>query len=214
MLQSSITELDNRAIQVTEQRPDQNLYEFDLTLWSLLSTLTKAAPEKVQHQFNLTTEAVRALSCAKEHDLKQLASGVLISFRLQTSEVEITEHLGKEYDQTIQLQRSVGSEFDSAYWLLLKRMAQRDHLVASTAFGVSPRLAVAVSEATDNQLRHLATSIVTAFTLRFESQLLPLLIENRETPMRARLFFRKYQQSMSARQRSITRGLTMRGVER
>lgn len=197
MPRNSITDLDAHAIQITEQRPDQNVYEFDLTLWSLLSALAQKAPEKAQVQFSLPENGIEALSQAKEKRLARLASGVLVSFQLQTREDEVFAHLEQEYVPVITLSDTLGSEFDSAYWLLLKRIANRDHRVASAGFGVSPELAVAVREATDNQLRHLVTTTVTGFTLRFDPRLLAPLLMTDEGPVNARFFFRKYQQSMS-----------------
>ena len=34
----SMSDLDNQAAQITEQRPDKNVFELDLTLWILLAT--------------------------------------------------------------------------------------------------------------------------------------------------------------------------------
>lgn len=197
MPRNSITDLDMKALQVTEQRPDQNIYEFDLTLWTLLSALAKNAPEKALLQFSLPASGIDALTTADEHLLARLASGVLIGFRLQTDEATILRKLEEEYVPVITLSDTNGSEFDSAYWLLLKRIAQKDHFVAAAAFGLSPALALAVSNATDNQLRHLVTTTITAFTLRFDPKLLPLLLTTDKGPVNAQFFFRKYQQSMS-----------------
>lgn len=197
MPRNSITDLDMHALQVTEQRPDQNIYEFDLTLWTLLSALAKHAPEKAQVQFSLPVNSIEPLSKASGDRLARLASGVLIGFKLQTDEGAVLTQLKEAYVPVITLSDTKGSEFDTAYWLLLKRVAQTDHLVAAAAFGLSPALTLAVSEATDNQLRHLVTNTVTAFTLRFDPRLLLPLLMTEQGPVNAQFFFRKYQQSMS-----------------
>jgi hypothetical protein len=197
MPRTSITDLDMHAIQVTEQRPDPNIYEFDLTLWSLLSDLAKAAPAQVKDQFGLSNSAIDAIIAAPERKLARLASGVLISFRLRTPESNVFDLLEREYTPIIRLSESSGAEFDSAYWLLLKRIAQRDHLVASTAFGVSREFAKAIGDATDNQLRHIATTTLTVFTLRFDPAIISPLLTLGDGTVGARYFFRKYQQSMS-----------------
>lgn len=197
MPRNSITDLDMHALQVTEQRPDQNVFEFDLTLWSLLAALARKAPDKAQLQFTLPEIGIQALSQSTDKKLARLASGVLISFKLQTKEEEVLAYLKDEYVPIITLSETQGSEFDSAYWLLLKRIAHRDHLVAAAGFGVSPQLALAVCQATDNQLRHLVTNTVTSFTLRFDPTLLAPLLMTEHGPRNAHFFFRKYQQSMS-----------------
>lgn len=197
MPRNSITDLDMQALQVTEQRPDQNIYEFDLTLWTLLAALAKHAPEKAQVQFSLPMNGIESLAQADESQLARLASGVLISFKLQTDEEAVLKQLQEEYIPVITLSDTRGSEFDTAYWLLLKRVAHKDHLVAAAAFGLSPALTLAVSEATDNQLRHLVTTTITAFTLRFDPRLLSPLLMTEKGPVNAQFFFRKYQQSMS-----------------
>lgn len=197
MPRNSITELDLHALQVTEQRPDQNIYEFDLTLWTLLSALAKHAPNKVQAQFSLPLNSIEALAKACDNRLARLASGVLIGFKLQTDENAVLAQLQEAYIPVITLSDTKGAEFDTAYWLLLKRVAQKDHLVAAAAFGLSAALSLAVSEATDNQLRHLVTTTVTAFTLRFDPRLLPPLLMTEKGSVKAQFFFRKYQQSMS-----------------
>lgn len=197
MPRNSLTDLDMYAIQVTEQRPDQNIYEFDLTLWTLLSTLAKNAPYKAQVQFSLTDGGIEALVKASENRIARLASGVLIGFRLQTDEEDVLAKLKEAYVPVITLSDTKGAEFDTAYWLLLKRVAQKDHLVAAAAFGLSTTLTLAVSEATDNQLRHLVTNTVTAFTLRFDPQLLRPLLKTEQGSVNANFFLRKYQQSMS-----------------
>lgn len=197
MPRNSITDLDMHALQVTEQRPDQNIYEFDLTLWTLLSALAKRAPEKAQVQFSLPVNGIEALAKVSEDRLARLASGVLIGFKLQTDEETVLTQLKEAYVPVITLSDTKGAEFDTAYWLLLKHVAQKDHFVAAAAFGLSPALTLAVSEATDNQLRHLVTNTVTAFTLRFDPRLLPPLLITEQGPVNAQFFFRKYQQSMS-----------------
>jgi len=199
MPRMSLTDLDHHALTVTDERPDRNLYEFDLTLWGLLGGLVVNSPEQAKRQFDLTDEQIEAIAGAKQSQLQHLASGVVISFRLQTSEATILDILERDYSSVLSLAMRPDNEFDSAYWLLMKSLANNhDHVIAAAAFGVSKKLALRVSAATDNQLRNLANSTVTAFTLRFAPSLIPDLISAKLCPERTRSFFQKYQQSLSA----------------
>lgn len=197
MPQITITDLDMRALQISEQRPDKNIYEFDLTLWALMASLAKSHPEKVKTQFSLPESAINALTTATESNLFRLASGVLISFQLKTNKQVILDKLQEEYSPVITLSQVQGIEFDTAYWLLLKQIAQKDHHIAATAFGLCPDLALAISKATDNQLRHLVTITSTVFTLRFSPKILAPLLSTEQGPNNARYFYTKYQQSIS-----------------
>ena len=63
-----------------KKKPDRNVYEFDLTLWNLLSTLAKERRDDAASQFSLGMDTVQKLSLATPSQLEALASGVLISF--------------------------------------------------------------------------------------------------------------------------------------
>ncbi len=197
MPQITITDLDMRALQISEQRPDQNIYEFDLTLWALMASLARSFPEKVRAQFSLPEAAINALSTATEANLSRLASGVLISFQLKTNSQIILDKLQEKYVPIISLSQVQGAEFDTAYWLLLKQIAQRDHYIAAAAFGLCSGLTHAISKATDNQLRHLASITSTVFTLRFSPKILAPLLTTEQGPVKARYFYTKYQQSIT-----------------
>ncbi|EFE7782353.1 transcriptional regulator, partial [Escherichia coli] len=44
---------DARAVNLDQEEADRNVYEFDLTLWNLLSTLAKERPDDAASQFSL-----------------------------------------------------------------------------------------------------------------------------------------------------------------
>lgn len=195
----TLSDIDAHAIQLTQPETDSDIFEFDLTLWNIISSLAKKNGETVKRQFGFCEESLLAVASASDSALARLASGVLIGFRLETSEVVIMELLKQKYAKVIQLNRDSGGEFDSAYWLLLKACAiRRGSQHAAAVFGVSPLLAEAVEAATDNQLRYLASNTVTAFTLRFSPRLLKYLIGAQEKAQLAHLFFVKFQQSMTS----------------
>ncbi len=42
-----IGSFDRFAVQLSEEKPDQDIYEFDLTLWTLLKLLSANAPSQL-----------------------------------------------------------------------------------------------------------------------------------------------------------------------
>ena len=197
----SMSDLDNQAAQITEQRPDKNVFELDLTLWNLLATLCRHAPSVAREQFSLPQSTVVALAVTPSHELSKLASGVVLSFQLHTPEPDVCDFLYREYEHAIPPgfagMEGVEREFDVTYWLTLRNLARRDAPMAATAFGVSQSLAKAVAEATDNQIRQLVTEICTACTLRFSSEIVEGLLPSADLRKRRQAFFMKYQQCLS-----------------
>lgn len=192
-----LTEWDQESIAASNQRPNPNVYEFDLTLWFVLSELCKHSPEDAANFFALPTATVLALANASKEQLRILASGVFIGFRLETPEEAVLNFLTSDYAPVMRLSDTQGTEFDTAYWLLLKSVAvEYTPEVAATMFDISTELARVVMSATDNQLRHIAEMTVTAFSLRFDTELVPILMGVKDhMPSR---FLQKHQQSISA----------------
>ncbi len=197
----SMSDLDNQASQINEQRPDQNMYELDLTLWNLLATLCRHAPSVAREQFSLPQSTVMALAVTSSHELSKLSSGVVLSFQLHTPELDVCDFLSAEYERAIPPgfagMEGVEREFDVTYWLTLRNLARRDAPMAAAAFGVSQSLAKAVAEATDNQIRQLVTEICTACTLRFGPEIVEGLLRSADLRKHRQAFFMKYQQCLS-----------------
>ncbi len=168
---------DIRAVNLDQEEADRNVYEFDLTLWSLLRTLAKERPQDAATQFSLGTSTIHNLSLATSSQLKALASGVLISFKLKTSEQNIITRLTGDYDPIVFINHSI-DEFDAAYWLLFNRVASKDSEMAKEVFGVSQELAELVSKATDSQLRHMSGTTVTHFSLRFAPSIIEEILDD------------------------------------
>lgn len=194
-----IGSMDVRAVNLDQEEADRNVYEFDLTLWSLLSSIAKERPEYAAAQFSLRERTIEKLSTATRYQLAALASGVLISFKLETPEQTIISRLNDDYDPVIFVNHTV-DEFDSAYWLLFNRVASRDLEMAKEVFGVSGELSTIVAKATDSQLRHMSGATVTHFTLRFAPSIIEeILDDNREEMTHPVL--KKLQQSLQSRGR-------------
>lgn len=195
-----LTRWDREAIAISERRPDQDLREFDLTLWSVLSALCNNNPDYASRTFGLTAEALSTLANATTQQLSRLSSGVVLSFMLATPEDRILKLLAAEYEPIISSAENSENfgQFDIAYWLLMKSAANRhSKSVISASFGVSRVLVSAVAEATDNQLRHVAQSTCTVLGLRFSSVLIPSLIRPAQGARGLGKVLKKHQQALS-----------------
>lgn len=161
-----IGSFDKFAVQLSEEKPDQDICEFDLTLWTLLKLLSANAPSQVSNHFSLPEDLVNKLALAPESYLSQLASGVLLSFKLETDQMEVIDTLADSYDSVICL-KNVVDDFDAAYWLLLNKLASRNLDMAMQIFGISSDLASSVAASSNSQLRSLSHRVVIKFSLRF-----------------------------------------------
>ena len=183
---------------LSESQADRNVYEFDLSLWTLLKRLAQIHPREVSEQFSLPMETVEALADATKHQLKNLSSGVILSFKISTPEKTYISHLDQldqSFDQ-ICLTPFSDSGFGAAYWLLMGKVSQKDINIAAQTFGVSVNLAKIVSQASDNQLRNLACSQDMSFSIRFSPDLVREIIDSDEQ-MVTHLILKKNQQSIT-----------------
>ncbi len=171
-----VGELDFQAIHLDQEEADQNIYEFDLSMWLSLKQLAQVNPREAEHRFGLSTKAIAYINQAEEETLKLFASGVVTSFKLKADEGEILQWLAQSADQIFDLNQE-GCYFNITYWSLLQRATHRELAVASSTFGVSQQLALAVARATDNQLRHLAHQEI-RFSPRFHESVIQELIED------------------------------------
>lgn len=190
---------DVRAANLDQEEADKNVYEFDLTLWSLLCTLAQERPQYAASQFSIGMNTVDKLALATFTQLKALASGVLISFKLETAEQNIIARLKEEYDPVVFINHNV-DEFDAAYWLLFNRVASRDPEMAKEIFGVSIDLAEQVAKATDSQLRHMSGTTVTHFSLRFAPSIIEEILDDSRVEV-THPVLKKLQQSLQGRGR-------------
>ncbi|MEK9497166.1 transcriptional regulator [Photorhabdus sp. P32] len=200
MLELDIIEAwDIKAANLDQEEADKNVYEFDLTLWNLLGALAKERAEDTSSQFSLNAEIVNRLASATALQFEALASGVLISFKLETPEQTIISHLSGEYDPIVFIHKTI-DEFDAAYWLLLNRVAVKDVDMAKEVFGVSRELATLVAHSTDSQLRHMSATTVTYFTLRFAPSIVEEILDDSWNEL-THPVLKKLQQSLQGRGR-------------
>ncbi|MGL4515136.1 MAG: hypothetical protein ACRCUH_00360 [Shewanella sp.] len=163
---------------IIDCQPYRNIFEYDYTLWQLLSCLAKSAPDVAKQEYSLEIRTINKLANATPEQLLRISSGVALSFRLLTSEEVVIETLRQEYDPAIMFRQQT-NELESAYWLNLNRLALQDTDIALIVYGVSPRLAHVVAEASDSQLRQLASKTQTKIGLRFTCSVIDDLLDDR-----------------------------------
>ncbi|MGR5249379.1 hypothetical protein ACPV4Z_12870 [Vibrio aestuarianus] len=176
-------------------RFNENVFEFDLCLWTLLKSLSSLYPEEVSEQFSLPLGTVTALASASESQLKLLSSGAIISFKLSGCEKDYIEYLEGHYDH-VSLINNQDTGLSSAYWLLMGRIAHDNTDIAAQIFDVTTSLTKSVAEATDNQLRSLACDKDMPFAIRFSPKLVKEILESDECHV-THLILKKHQQSLS-----------------
>ncbi len=198
MFESNIIKiLDCYAAGLDKKEGDRNIFELDLTLWNLLRTLAKESPDEVTNRFSLSQNVADRLAMALPTQLLRLASGVLLSFKLEADEKLILSGLIESYDP-LELVNHKINDFAAAYWLLLKRDAAEDLEIAKERFGVSRALAEHVAKATDNQLRYLTTVVPMRFSLRCKSSIIGEILNANFDEVTSPLV-KKLQQSLQCR---------------
>ncbi len=198
MFESNIIKiLDCYAAGLDKKEGDRNIFELDLTLWNLLRTLAKESPDEVTNRFSLSQNVADRLAMALPTQLLRLASGVLLSFKLEADEKLILSELVESYDPLEVINHKI-NDFAAAYWLLLKRDAAEDLEIAKERFGVSRALAEHVAKATDNQLRYLTTVVPMRFSLRCKSSIIGEILNANFDEITSPLV-KKLQQSLQCR---------------
>ena len=204
MLRSLIRQLDDRSINLSDQKPDRNLFEFDLALWHWASKLAITNPSIATSKFDVNSSIVTALSKIDPVALLHsgLASGVFCSFKIQSSEKQILHQLEKPYQIAMDFfePKPYGYEFDVAYLAIVRKMAEIDSKIAAITFGITNTLALAISTATDSQLRQLCSTNDQPFkySLRFSDNVLISLIKyHAHSKHSERLMLLRYMHSIS-----------------
>ncbi len=169
---------DQATLKALSSSPRQNILEFDQSLWTFVHVLCANANPAAQANFNLSDETVEFLANQESTKIIQLASGTLLSFSLAVPESEIFNELAKPYSVETFVHRTEHHEFDAAYWLLMNRVAGEELYAATQVFGISLQMARSIAQATDLQVRHLATTVQTCFSLRFNQDLIPHMLDN------------------------------------
>lgn len=169
--------LDSVALNIHSTASDPNIKHFDHQLWRLLWKVGQQHATIASNTFNISTSMINYLCSRSEDDMKLLASGALLSFTTLATQEQVETALEAKIDPGVFLEDGGQHEADAAYWSLMARSAAIDAMKATQCFGVDYIIVEMVSLSTDAHLRHLAKTVQEGFTLRFDEELIPEIIE-------------------------------------
>lgn len=187
---------DDDAISLLDPQPIVDLYEFDLTLWKLVSLASSEEPGHTARLFGLHPSTVSLLAEADPDRLDRLASGSILSFSLQATSDEINSQIQQSYYPAVLISHEP-DRFSIQFWSLVRELALKDPLVASQQFAIPRPLAKKIAKMTSSQICHLASRLTATFTFRFSEKLIVDLLTCAEDELRYYLSL-KLQQSVSA----------------
>ncbi len=142
------------------------MYELDLTLWRFLKNLAYRQPELAADQFKIKLDTARQIAQASEPELRKLASGELLSFRLDTPEKDLIHFLEKPDGIDFLKYIDAAEAFNAKhYYSSLNLMAIDDIDMACLCFCVSRQFAQAIAQASFMQIETLANTVLLQFSL-------------------------------------------------
>lgn len=151
---------------------DQDLWEWDRTLWYLVQQCANRSPEEIIGSFGIQSEYASLVAGLSPRQVERLSSGVIASFQPVFNEETFFALLAEPYDPLSLLSRPVNGQLENHFWLLLSKGAGTSPATATLRYGVSHRVAKAAGTASTNQLRQIASCLGTSFRLRFASSII------------------------------------------
>jgi hypothetical protein len=152
---------------------DQDLWDFDYSLWRLLQELANRSAFEAGRAFGISMESAREVEEMSNETIKSLASGIASSFSPKVDERQLESALMVKKDALeLMLNRTGRQVFDANFWLLLGRTASINMRNAQVRYGVSEHVARVCGDATTHQLRLLSSQMGAAFELRFPHRLI------------------------------------------
>lgn len=145
----------------------KTIFNFDLMLWTKLLTLLKKQPKNLE-RFRLSQEVAQLLTNNPEK-INQLASGVLISFKINYNDSNFLKNISYSIDNKFLID-GYCNYLDIAYWKLLRKLAVIDIKMSSLVFSVPYRLAEWSVSASDETLCCLANGTTSDIYLRYPSK--------------------------------------------
>lgn len=208
ILEKSIFKAENLQL----KKPFQNLYELDLSMWMFFRSCATYNENITADHLQIPAETARLLSNAPDSKLRIIASGVLLSFSINSSTNEFLSSIRRslvEYDlllpellspncntnhklEVLKAERYLRVMRDLALYSGAKR--------AALAFNVDYEVAQAVLELSDSQLLHLALNSSISFKLRFNEKTLRELLTRENTTHYSLV---RYQQALSDDSKSV-----------
>lgn len=166
----------------------QLVFDLDLGLWNNFQQLLRKRPDKISARFNLTEPVVNEL-VSYHVDLKKLASGVFISFRLLNKDfLDVNKFL--MIDKKNFLFKKI-SYLDISFWYILKRLALVDISVSMLCFSVPQSVAKWATTASDDELYLAAIGTVDNLVLRYPVDFIQniLIGENKNNSVFQRMIY-------------------------
>lgn len=154
----------------------ERIREFDLILWESLILLLKKNQVKALKRFNLSRNVYNIL-LSNPNKVHQLASGVLISFKIQHSDIDlpaVSRLSGISY-----LLHENFNYLDINYWMLLRELSKMNINMSMLTFGVPCKLAEWVSSASNELLYRIAIETSGNISLRYSNRMIQEIWDNR-----------------------------------
>lgn len=151
---------------------DQDLWEWDHTLWHLIQQCANRSPEETIQTFGIQREYASLVAGLSPRQVERLSSGVIASFQPVFDEDSFIALLAEPYDPLSLLSRHSHCQLEAHFWLLVSKGSRTSPDTAMLRYGVSRRVAKAAGTASSNQLRQIASKLGTDFQLRFASSII------------------------------------------
>ncbi len=151
---------------------DQDLWEWDHTLWQLVQQCAIRSSEEIIQSFGIERGFAQVVAGLSPVQVERLSSGVMASFLPIFDEQTFFELLAEPYDPLIPLTQDTRSQFEAHFWLLVGIGARTNLDTATLRYGVSHRVSKAAGTASINQLTQVGSKLGTSFRLRFASSII------------------------------------------
>lgn len=151
---------------------DQDLWEWDRTLWYLVQQCANRSPEETIQTFGIQREYAPLVAGLSPRQVERLSSGVIASYQPIFDEASFFDLLAEPYDPLSLLSRPTHGQLEAHFWLLISKGASTSLDTATLRYGVSRRVAQAAGTASANHLRQISSRLGTDFRLRFASSII------------------------------------------
>lgn len=193
--------LDQVALNITKQKPQEDIRELDFNLWLLVKEICMLNQPKIVEHLGFSEETVKAIAEVEAGDLFYLTSGVMLSFGvtidtqkaialLKDTKRKKTSYFGYLVEEDKRIEKH--------YWRLVRETAlmygEAGANFASFKFGLPIELTQAIIESNHAQILHMINNMDFLLYLRYDQSLVKKLID---TPKKATLHSLKYLQIIS-----------------
>lgn len=151
---------------------DQDLWEWDHTLWQLVQQCANRSSEETIQSFGIEREFAQVVAGLSPVQVERLSSGVMASFLPIFDETTFFELLGEPYDPLSLLTQGARRQFEAHFWLLVGIGARTSLDTATLRYGISHRVAKAAGTVSINQLTQVGSQLGTSFRLRYASSII------------------------------------------